>query len=104
MTDSSLHAPLPQPTREDMSLTAVLAALSDEMRLSVVRTLATAPEPLPCVAFALPVTKATMTYHFRVLREAGIVEQREIGTRRMNRLRREDLDVRFPGLLNLINM
>lgn len=102
MTTATRHQRLPQPTRAQLRLTTVLAALSDEMRMAVVRDLILAPEPLPCSAFVLPVTKATMTYHFRVLREAGIIEQREQGNRRMNRLRRADLDARFPGLLDLV--
>jgi DNA-binding transcriptional ArsR family regulator len=48
------------------------------------------------------VTKSTCTHHFRVLREAGVVHQRPEGTARMNSLRREDLDARFPGLLDTI--
>ncbi|MER7460608.1 helix-turn-helix transcriptional regulator [Micromonospora sp. NPDC126480] len=103
MTGAAPRRQLPQPSRDELRLTAVLAALSDEIRLAVVRDLVTATEPLPCSAFVLPVTKATMTYHFRVLREAGIIEQREQGNRRMNRLRRADLDARFPGLLDLVN-
>jgi DNA-binding transcriptional ArsR family regulator len=53
------------------------------------------------VSFALPVSKSTQSAHFRVLREAGLIRQRDEGTR-LNRLRREDLDVRFPGLLDLV--
>jgi DNA-binding transcriptional ArsR family regulator len=48
------------------------------------------------------VTKSTLTHHFRVLREAGVIEQREEGTARLNSLRREDLDARFPGLLDAV--
>jgi DNA-binding transcriptional ArsR family regulator len=48
------------------------------------------------------VTKSTLTHHFRVLREAGVIEQREEGTARLNSLRRDDLDRRFPGLLDAI--
>jgi hypothetical protein len=37
-----------------------------------------------------------------VLREAGVVRQRSEGTARLNTLRREDLDARFPGLLDSV--
>ena len=47
-------------------------------------------------------TKSTCTHHFKVLREAGVIEQRQQGTSRLNSLRREDLDARFPGLLDTI--
>ena len=42
-------------------------------------------------------TKSTCTHHFKVLREAGVIKQRQRGTSRLNPLRREDLDARFPG-------
>lgn len=82
-----------------MSLTAVLSALSDPIRLRVVTELAQAAEARVCSSFVLPVTKATMTHHFRVLRQSGVICQEEQGTRRLNRLRRDELDERFPGLL-----
>ncbi|MEU3326622.1 ArsR/SmtB family transcription factor [Streptomyces albus] len=54
-----------------------------------------------CTTFALPVSKSTQSGHFKVLREAGVIHQRHEGTRRPNRLRRDDLEARFPGLLAL---
>jgi DNA-binding transcriptional ArsR family regulator len=77
----------------------VLHALSDPQRLSIVRCLADDPTPRRCGGFELDVTKSTLTHHFRVLREAGVIDQREEGTARLNSLRRTDLDERFPGLL-----
>ena len=47
-------------------------------------------------------TKSTCTHHFKVLREAGVIQQRQEGTRRVNTLREEDLEARFPGLLGTI--
>jgi DNA-binding transcriptional ArsR family regulator len=90
------------PTREELQIGDVLHALSDPQRLSIVRGLAACSEPKRCGAFDLAVTKSTLTHHFRVLREAGVIEQREEGTARLNALRREDLDVRFPGLLDAV--
>src|SRR2546429_444887 len=52
--------------------------------------------------FDLPVSRATSSHHFAVLGEAGLLEQREDGTRRFNRLRRPEFDARFPGLLDLV--
>lgn len=93
---------LMHPTREELQIGDVLHALSDPQRLSIVRGLAECSEPKRCGAFDLAVTKSTLTHHFRVLREAGVIEQREEGTARLNALRREDLDVRFPGLLDAV--
>jgi len=94
---------LVHPPRDALAFTAVSAALSDPIRLAIVARLG-ALEPggeLPCTTFDLPVSKSTQSGHFRTLREAGVIRQRDVGTRRMNALRREDLDERFPGLLDL---
>jgi DNA-binding transcriptional ArsR family regulator len=89
------------PERDQIELEAVLHALSDPVRLRMVRELADGGER-PCGGIDLPVTKSTCTHHFRVLREAGVIEQRQEGTARLNSLRRDDLDGRFPGLLDTV--
>lgn len=99
---TTTDTPSPQPATADLELTAVLGALSDPIRLDIVRQLAAADEERTCGSFGLPVAKSTATHHFRVLREAGVVASREEGTRKYNRLRRDDLDARFPGLLDSI--
>ncbi|MBV9607162.1 MAG: helix-turn-helix transcriptional regulator [Solirubrobacterales bacterium] len=93
--------PLCHPARDEIELAAVLHALSDPMRLRIVAGLAR-EDKRTCGSFDLPVTKSTCTHHFRVLREAGLIRQRLEGTTRLNSLRREDLDVRFPGLLESV--
>ena len=93
---------LPHPVRADIRLEAVLHALSDPMRLRIVRELAAQEDELSCSHFDLPVTKSTTTHHFRVLREAGVVRQCYRGTAKMNGLRRDDLDDLFPGLLDTL--
>ena len=90
------------PDRDEITLAGVLDALSDPVRLQVVRTLAASGGERACGACNLPVTKSTASHHFRVLRQAGIIAQRDEGTRRLTRLRREDLDTRFPGLLDAV--
>lgn len=94
---------LTHPDREDLQFTDALAALSDPVRLAIVARLADAgPDgELACTTFALPVSKSTQSGHFKVLREAGVIRQRDEGVCRLNRLRRADLDARFPGLLDL---
>lgn len=90
------------PAAEDIELSAVLHALSDPHRVRIVRALDEDPTPRPCGSFKLGVTKSTSTHHFRVLREAGVISQQLVGTTKMTTLRREDLDARFPGLLDAI--
>ncbi len=93
--------PLPHPTREQIELPGVLHALSDPLRLRIVAALASGGER-PCKSFDLPVVKSTCTHHFRVLREAGVIHQRLESTTKLNSLRREDLDARFPGLVDAV--
>lgn len=90
------------PSREELKLEAVLHALSDPQRLTIVRSLAEDPTPRPCGSFGLDVSKSTKTHHFRVLRESGLITQEVQGTSRLSSLRREDLDARFPGLLDAV--
>jgi DNA-binding transcriptional ArsR family regulator len=90
------------PTRDDLELGAVLHALSDPVRLRIVAELAKGDAEYTCGSFALPVTKSTCTHHFKVLRDAGVIRQRQQGTTRLNQLRRSDLEMRFPGLLDTI--
>jgi DNA-binding transcriptional ArsR family regulator len=90
------------PSRNDLELAAVLHALSDPQRLRIVQALAEDPEPRRCGTFDLDITKSTLTHHFRILREAGIIEQRCEGTAKLNSLRRDDLEARFPGLLDAV--
>lgn len=84
-----------------MTLTAVLFALSDPIRLSIVKCLAKADEQA-CGSFDVPAAKSTLSHHFKVLREAGVIYMRPAGTSYKNSLRREDLEARFPGLLDTI--
>jgi DNA-binding transcriptional ArsR family regulator len=89
------------PDRDEIELAAVLHALSDPVRLQVVAALAEAGE-VACGSIEVPVTKSTSTHHFKVLREAGVIRQRQEGTARLTALRREDLEARFPGLVATI--
>lgn len=90
------------PTTAALELTVVLHALSDPQRLRIVRELSEDPTPRPCGSFDLGVTKSTSTHHFRVLREAGVIRQELVGTSKLTTLRREDIDERFPGLLDAV--
>jgi DNA-binding transcriptional ArsR family regulator len=70
-------------------------------RFQIVQRLA-AEGDRACGTFGIAVGKTNMSYHIKVLREAGIIRQRGEGTQRINCLRREDLDARFPGLLETL--
>ncbi|WP_309056291.1 helix-turn-helix domain-containing protein [Streptomyces sp.] len=87
----------------DVPLETALTALADPVRRTLVRELAGAADwERACGSFDVPVTKATLSRHFAVLREAGLLEQRDAGPKRLNRLRRAEFDARFPGLLDLV--
>jgi DNA-binding transcriptional ArsR family regulator len=90
-----------EPKKMDLRLTAILYALSDETRLEIVRSLAETDE-IPCGYFDIDMPKSSLSHHFRVLRAAGVITTRKEGTALLNRLRRADLEERFPGLLDSI--
>ena len=90
------------PARDQIELSAILHALSDPVRLKIVAALAGSDGEPTCGSFDVPVTKSTCTHHFKVLREAGVIRQRQEGTARRNTLRTEDLEARFPGLLDTV--
>src|SRR3954452_21724293 len=89
-------------TATDTGLADVLAALSDPVRLQIVRTLVTDEEGRACGTFGLPVTKSTASHHFKVLREAGLIDQELRGRTRHTTLRREHIERDYPGLLDLV--
>src|SRR5262245_18210674 len=88
---------LHHPERDEIELPGVLHALSDPQRLELVRRLSGRNEPCACGSIKLEVSKSTMTHHFRVLRESGVIRQNREGTSKLTELRRQDLVARFPG-------
>lgn len=93
--------PIYHPSPETMTLVGVLYALGDPVRLEIVRRLA-ANDELSCSDLDLQVAKSTLSHHFKILREAGVLYCRKQGTQHMNSLRREDLNRAFPGVLDAI--
>lgn len=89
---------------DQLELMAVLQALSDPVRLEIVRQLAVCDEgsALACGQIELEVTKSTASHHLKTLRGAGITAEREEGTRKFTWLRKDDLERRFPGLLDAV--
>jgi len=93
------------PQREDITLAGVLAALADPMRLRIVKSLleqkndcmsCTAAAPCPGMA------KSTLSNHFRILREAGLIQTSKKGVEHRNVVREADINARFPRLLKTI--
>ena len=87
------------PAREDIAIADVLGALADPTRLAMVRALAEAGGELSCSSLRGDVSASTASHHLGILRRAGLLETRQSGASRLNGLRRDDLEARFPGLL-----
>jgi DNA-binding transcriptional ArsR family regulator len=90
-----------QPSRDQIQLGEVLYALSDPVRIEIVLSIAGAGEQ-PCNQCGIEMPKSSLSHHFKVLREAGILSTRIEGTRHINSVRTADLNARFPGLLSAI--
>jgi DNA-binding transcriptional ArsR family regulator len=90
-----------EPQTKDLELTDVLYALSDATRLQIVLKLTTTSE-IPCGDFDIDMPKSSLSHHFRILRTSGVIASRKEGTALQNRLRKDDLEKRFPGLLKSI--
>lgn len=90
------------PAMADVSLQQVLEALSDPVRRQVVCQLAREGQDLSCGTFDVPVSRSTSTHHFNVLREAGVIRQYYVGTTKLNALRADEMEERFPGLLSAL--
>lgn len=101
---ADLPPPLEEPSAQHMKLETILAALSDPLRLTIAYKLMRESDAYdhPCGWFGFDRPKSSLTHHFKTLRKAGVIRQRQYGLERRSRLRREDLEARFPGLLALI--
>jgi DNA-binding transcriptional ArsR family regulator len=93
------------PGKEDITLAGVLGALGDPMRLKILRKLLerrhgrlSCSEAAPCAEMA----KSTLSHHFRILRDAGLIRTTKQGVEHLNSVRWDDLNERFPGLLTAI--
>ena len=89
------------PETDQIRLENVLLVLGNPLRLEIVRALAREGEQA-CGTLRRDVAKSTMTHHWRVLRDSGVIWQRPQGRENLISLRREDLDARFPGLLDTL--
>lgn len=89
------------PDLKNIALTDVLYALGDPVRLKIVKHLA-AVGNLSCCALDVAIPKSTLSHHLRILREAGVLCCRKEGTQHINSLRQDELNARFPGLLDTV--
>lgn len=90
------------PETEQIELTRVLFALSDPLRLAMVRHLAAAAAEVDSLELGPDLPRSTLTHHTRLLRESGVTLTRASGRKCLIRLRTEDLQARFPGLLDVV--
>lgn len=102
-SDNQTPLDLFHPAQCDLVLTDVLFALSDPVRLEIVRQLADgALEMANCHLHNPAVPKSTKSHHMKVLREAGLLRNEQAGRGRVLTLRTADLQARFPGLLQVV--
>ncbi|MGI5144763.1 MULTISPECIES: ArsR/SmtB family transcription factor [unclassified Streptomyces] len=92
------------PAIHEMDIGSIFAALADPHRRTVIEQLCAEEDHVErtCASFGLRVSKSTLTHHFRILREAGLIRQIDYGNSRKVMLRRRELEHRFPGLLPLV--
>ena len=92
------------PQRDDITLAGVLAALADPLRLRIVKNLLERKDCMSCTEAAPcpDMAKSTLSNHFRVLREAGLIQTSKKGVEHRNVVREADINARFPKLLKTI--
>jgi predicted transcriptional regulator len=94
---------IPHPPVEALDLATIMRTLGDQIRLDIVRLLSDGRERgCNYIQQELGLPASTGSYHLRLLREAGITRTRAAGTQRIISLRRDDLDRRFPGLVDVL--
>jgi DNA-binding transcriptional ArsR family regulator len=102
-TTAASREKIPHPAKEALDLATVMRALGDPIRLEIVGLLADG-QPRLCgeIYTALGLPNSTGSYHLRTMREAGLTRHRPAGTQRHVSLRRDDLNERFPGLVDVL--
>jgi DNA-binding transcriptional ArsR family regulator len=98
--------PLAHPAPEQITVEGLLHALSDPVRVAIYAQILGQDCAANCSTFqnviATPVPKSTLSQHFRVLREAGLIRSERRGVEMLNTSRCEEVEARFPGLLRAI--
>lgn len=98
--------PLFHPAANDITVEGVLHALSDPLRVQIFAKIVSAVCPQTCSEFLeirdKQVPKSTLSQHFKVLREAGLIRGERKGVEMHNTPRCPELEGRFPGLVSAI--
>ena len=90
------------PNMEQVELTDIMYALSDPARVEIVRLINEAGRSLTCGELNCDRPKSSMSHHFKILRDSGLVETSVEGKEHMNSLRLSECEKRFPGLMKAI--
>ncbi len=91
------------PPTSDLDLANILRTVGDPIRLEIVRLLSDDRErTCTAVGDVVGLPASTLSYHLRLLREAGVTRTRAEGTERHVSLRRDDLEQTYPGLLEVL--
>lgn len=93
---------LSHPIIRDVSIDQVLYALSDPARRNIVAKLANCDELSCAKSCAQDMSPSTISFHHKILRENGLIKSEKKGVEVINSLRKDELDRRFPGLLDSI--
>ena len=103
MSVQAAREKIPHPPTSSLDLATIMRTLGEPVRLDIVRLLADGTERL-CgeLSDAVGIPASTGSYHLRLLREAGVTRSRAAGTQRYISLRRDDLEERFPGLVDVL--
>lgn len=89
------------PNIDQLNLSTILHALGDPIRLNIIKNLAHNHETT-CACCNIDLPKSALSHHFRVLRESGLIKVRIEGKQRFLSIRYDELEERFPGLLDVI--
>lgn len=90
------------PALAEVDLVTVLSALAEPTRMRIVCMLADFEGERAWKDIELPIAQSTLSHHLKILRNAGVIQNRTEGTRCFVSLRDQELDGRFPGLLETV--
>ncbi len=98
--------PLFHPSVEDVTVEAILHALSDPVRVAIYADIVGSDCSQNCSAFLSvsnqTIPKSTLSQHFKALREAGLIRSERRGVEMHNTSRCAEIENRFPGLIQAI--
>lgn len=90
------------PSAKDLTIDGILYALSDPVRRTIVAKLAKGENMSCSKSCSADMSPSTVSFHHKALRENGLIRSEKIGVEVINTLRKDEIDKRFPGLLDSI--